>query len=62
MNGRADERTDRPYFIGPFKLLPVVQKMELLNVNYIFHDPSVNPHAHLLLDAFGTGNSVCKKP
>ena len=28
-DGRTDRRTDRPYFIGPFRLLPGVQKCTL---------------------------------
>ena len=28
IKGRMDGRTDRPYFIGPFRLLPGIQKRE----------------------------------
>ena len=28
MEGQKDGKTDRPYFIGPFQLLPGVQKSE----------------------------------
>ena len=28
-DGRTDGRTDRPYFIGPFWLMPVVQKCKI---------------------------------
>ena len=33
---RKDGRTDRPYFIGPFRLLPGVQK---INLNFYFPTP-----------------------
>ena len=29
MEGWKDRRMDRPYFIGPFRLLPGVQKLQM---------------------------------